>query len=131
MKDDRHPGLVGAEALEGQVGQSAGLPGAHPVLDPGVAPVAQFECGDVVALCVGDEAGVAPPGVGVEEGELGARVRALAPADHPHVGGPALDLVELGQLDDLGAVSDLPVELTARAPSPPLGPRGGRHAQNR
>ncbi len=37
---------------------------------------------------------------------------ALAATDHPHVGRPALDLVELAQLDDLGARSDPPVELT-------------------
>ena len=46
----RHPGLVGAEAVEGQVGQSARLPAAHPVLDAGMAPVAQLEGGDVVTL---------------------------------------------------------------------------------
>ncbi len=50
IKLNRHPGLVGAEAVEGQVGQSAGLPGTHPVLDPGVAAVAQLQGGDVVDL---------------------------------------------------------------------------------
>ena len=54
--------------------------------------------------------------MGVEEGELGTRVGALAPTDHPHVIGPALDLVELAQLDDLGARSDCPVEFSRPHP---------------
>jgi hypothetical protein len=70
---DRHPGFVGAEAVEGQVGKSACFPASHPVFDAGMAAVTQFEGGDVVTLRVGDEAGVAPPGAGVEERELGAR----------------------------------------------------------
>jgi len=44
-----------------------------------VVPVTQFEGGDIRSLGVGDEAGVAPAGADVEERELGARVRALAP----------------------------------------------------
>ena len=38
-----HHRLVAAEAVEGQVGQSAGLPDADAVLDSGVAPMAQLE----------------------------------------------------------------------------------------
>ena len=45
--------------------------------------------------------------------------------------GPALDLVELGQLDDLGPVSDPPVELGGSHPVLFLGQAAGRHAQNR
>ena len=71
------------------------------------------------------------PGVRVEEGELGAGVRALAPADHPHVGRPTLDLVELGQLGDLGAVSDRAVELFRPHPVLFLGQQEGVSAQNR
>ena len=76
-------------------------------------------------LRVGDEAGVAPAGVGVEEGELGARMRALAATDHPHVGGPALELDDLGELDHLGTVSDPPVELGRSHPVLFLGKQQG------
>jgi hypothetical protein len=101
-----YPSLVGAAALEAQVGQSAGIPGTHAVLDTGVVPVAQFECGDVVASLVGDEVGVAPPGVSIEEGELGTRMGPLTAEDHPHVIGPAGQFVVL---DQLGAPSNPPV----------------------
>jgi hypothetical protein len=62
-----HHRLVAAEAVEGQVGQSAGLPDADAVLDSGVAPMAQLESRDVGALRIGDEAGVASPGMSAEE----------------------------------------------------------------
>ena len=42
----------------------------------------------------------------VSKGELGSGVWALPPTNHPHVGRPAGHFVELGQLDDLGPLSD-------------------------
>ena len=45
--------------------------------------------------------------------------------DHPHALGPALDLVELGELDDLGALSDPPVELSRAHPVLLLGQQQG------
>lgn len=64
-----HPGLVAHEALEGQVGQPAVLPGSDPVFDPGVSPVTQLECAHVPAVGVGDERGVAELLRGVEQGQ--------------------------------------------------------------
>ena len=53
------------------------------------------------------------------------RVRAFTPTDHPHVGRPALEFDDLGELDHLGAVSDRPVELCGGHPVLFLGQQEG------
>ena len=61
----------------------------------------------------------------VKERELGARVRAFAPTDHSHVEGPALEFADLGELDDLGTVTDSPAKLGGRHPVLLLGEQQG------
>ena len=72
QQGDGAPGLVAGEVLEGEVGESAVLPVPDPVFDSGVASVAEFQGSEIGAGGVGDETGVPPPVLGVEQGELGA-----------------------------------------------------------
>ena len=69
------------------------------VLDPCVHPVGGVDVGGLAAPAggafgqVGDPQGVAPAVFGLEQGQLGAGVGALAAGEDPHGGGPAGELV--------------------------------------
>ena len=58
---DVQPRLVGAEIFVGLVGGAGRFPGSDAVLNTGVAPVTQFESGDVGVVAVGEKQGVASP----------------------------------------------------------------------
>ena len=78
-----HPGLVGDDAVEGQVGESAGFGVADDVLGSGASALEQLELGDVVVVLVGDERGVAFAFNGVEERQLRSGVGFFAADDEP------------------------------------------------
>ena len=84
---DLQPGLVVLEGVVGEVAHAGVLAGADAVLDPRAAAVAQLQRGDVLAVLVGEEAGV-PVAVFVEDRELRAGMRPLAPDDQPGSLGP-------------------------------------------
>ena len=63
---DGGPGFVADVVLERQVRHAGRFPAANPVLDTGMTPVSCFELDDVT-VGVGDERGVTPPVVGVEQ----------------------------------------------------------------
>jgi len=84
----------------------------------------ELERGDVVAGGVGDERGVPEPFDGVEQRQLGARVGAFTAHDQPGAGGPGVEVHELGELGDLGAVTMLAVGVDRWVPA------AGRHADD-
>jgi hypothetical protein len=102
---DLQPGLVVGEGGEGHLCHPGLLADADRVLDAGAAAVAQLEGSDVGVLLVGDEGGVAVAGLAVEDRELGAGVRALAPDDQPRALGPARKVEAIGEPRDLGALA--------------------------
>src|SRR5664279_3754626 len=87
-----------------------------PVLHPGVSPVTELEGGDVGALRVGDEAGVAEALCRVEEGQLGPGVGTLSSHDQPGLLRPGGKRHQLGQFGDPGTVPDGAVGLFGRDP---------------
>ena len=87
MQRELQPDLVVLEGGEGQVAHAGVLAAADLVLDLGAAAVAQLQGGDVVAVLVGDEGGVAVA-LGVEDLELGAGMGTLAAHDQPRALGP-------------------------------------------
>jgi len=99
------PGLVAAEAVEGEIGEAGVLRGPHPVLNSGVAAVAESKRREVLAGGAGDEADVAEARRDVEQAELGAGVRTLASTDEPRMLGPGTEVDEVGELDHRGTVS--------------------------
>ena len=91
-----------------------------------MAAVAQLEGGDVVTLRVGDEAGVAPAGMGVEERELGARDAGARAGRSPACRrGQPLSSYDLGEFDHLGTVADPATEFCRFHPVLFLGEQQG------
>ena len=94
---DGGPGFVADVVLEWQVGHAGCFPAAHPVLDSGMATMAGFELDDI-AVGVGDERGVTPPVVGVEDRELSAGMGSFATTDDPTPMPPSSQVDEFGEL---------------------------------
>jgi len=67
------------------------------ILGSGAAALEQLEPSDVVAGLVGDEPGVAFAFDGVEQRQLGTRMRGLAAHDQPGPVGPVGEINELGE----------------------------------
>jgi hypothetical protein len=78
--------------------------------------VPQVRGGEIVAGGVGDERGVAQALDGVEQGELGAGMGAFAAHDQAGARRPGVQVHEIGDLDHLGAVPDLPARFAGRFP---------------
>jgi hypothetical protein len=85
-----------------ELAQAGVLACAHAILDAGVEPVGGVDVGRVGAPAppgggqVGDPQAVPPAVFGLEQGQLGARMRALAAGEDAHRGGPAVELVTAG-----------------------------------
>ena len=94
---DGGPGFVADVVLEWQVGHAGCFPAAHPVLDAGVAALAGFELNDI-PVGVGDERGVTPPVVGIEDRQLSAGMGSFATTDDPAPVPPSSHVHELGEL---------------------------------
>ena len=101
-----------ANAWLGKLAEAGVFAGADAVLDPGVDAVGGVDVGQLAAPAgcaggqVGDPQGVPPAVGGLEQGQLGAGVRALAAGEDPHRRGPDGELVpgwafaqQGGQLD--------------------------------
>jgi len=103
------------EGGEGHAPHPGFLAGADRVLDPSPAAVAQLQGGDVGAVLVGDEGGVAVA-LCVEDLKLGTGVRALAAHDQPRALGPGGEVDAIGQLGDLGALALGPIAVNRALP---------------
>ena len=112
------------EGVVGEVAHAGVLAGADAVLDPRAAAVAQLQRGDVLAVLVGEEAGV-PVAVFVEDREWRAGMRPLAPDDQPGSLGPGGQVQTVGQLRDARAVPSFPIAVDR------LLPRGFRDLEDR
>ena len=93
-----------------------------PVLDAGVGAVSGFEERQLPDPSVGGDGLVAPPVGLFEQGQLGAGVGSFPADDDPHPGRPAGQVEQVGDLGDVTAVTDVPVDVHGR------GPRPRRHA---
>lgn len=106
--------MAGWEASE------AGGPAAPDVvLDGGVSAVANLQelCGAAAGVrSVGEEDLVPQALVAVEQGQLGAGVRAFAPPGDAGAGRVTGEVDHAGQFGDLGAVSQCPVLVQGRMP---------------
>lgn len=112
--------------MEGQLRCAGRLQRLDAILDLGVLSVGRFEHREVVALLVGDEALEAVPVV-VCEGELGAGMGALAPADQPCPLGPAVEVDPARQLGHPRSLAGLAVGVRGGPPGS-LGQRQDRLA---
>ena len=119
-----HPDVVVDDVVEGQVREPGGFGVADHVLGPRPLTLTELEHGDVVAGGVGDERGVPEPFDGVEQRQLGAGVWAFATHDQPGAVGPRVEVHQVGELDDLGAVTTLAVGVDGGVPA------AGRHAHD-
>jgi hypothetical protein len=100
-----HPGVVVGCGVEREPGEPAGLGVPDDLFGAGTLAVSQLERGDVAAGGVGDEGGVAKAFDGVEQRELRARVWAVPAHDQPGAVRPRVQVHQLGELDDVGAVT--------------------------
>ncbi len=97
------------------VAQSAVFGSSDAVLDMGPVAVPQLQRSDVIVGLVGDEHLMPEPLSGVEQRELRAGVGAFAAGDHPHPLTPVV-VVEVGELDQPGAVTTAAVSFDGRGP---------------
>lgn len=94
-QDEVEPELIGRGVVVGQVGQAGVLRAPDPVLDAGPAAVPKLQHRQIIAWCVGGEAGDPVP-VGVGQPQLRAGVRPLLADGHPHPGRPSGQVQRLG-----------------------------------
>ena len=87
------------QQVAGELADPRFLPGADGILHPCVHPVGGVDVGGLATPAaggtgqVGDPQGVPPAVLGLEQGQLGARMRPFTAGEHPHGAGPAGELV--------------------------------------
>ncbi len=101
---------------KGRLARPQALVSRMDVLGSGSLALEQLEAGDVVIVEVGDERCVAHAFDGVEQGELGAGVGALAAHDHPGPRRPGRQVHQVGELGDLCAGAGPAVAVDRRDP---------------
>jgi hypothetical protein len=100
---------LSAAPSKGRPGEPAGFGVPDDLLGSAPPAVPQVQGGEVVAGRVGGERGVAQALDGVEQGQLGAGVGAFAAHDQAGAVWPPVEVDEIGDLGDLGAVAGLSV----------------------
>jgi len=103
------------------VPQAGVLAGPDPVLDPGVRPVPGLQERQLPTQCVGGERLIAVAVADLEGVQRRTRVRELAADDDAHVraaAGPAGQVQQAGDLDDVGVLTQVPVGVAGFLPRP-------------
>jgi len=119
-----HPDVVVDDVVEGRVREPGRFGVADDVLGACASTLAELERGDVVAGGVGDERGVPESFHGVENDNWAPRVRTLAAHDQPGPRRPGVEVHQVGELGDFGAVAVLAVGIDSWEPT------AGRHTDD-
>jgi hypothetical protein len=128
------PGLVYRQRGGGEFADPAVVAGADGIFDLGMPPVSGVDVGGLAQPAlggrgpVGNPQAVSPAVFGLEQGQLGTGVRALAAGEDPHRGGPGGQMVpgwpfaqQAGQLGDVRLFDPAPEVPAVQVPAGALG----------